>query len=217
MLTPIGSNTYDCNRKENPASPYCHSFKAVEASTEGEIPPSRFDREMSLRDHDRLIGIAPDSASPVEKSTGQPNQQAGNRNGVATPLQSRATSLDGVPVRVGPVIQRVWIKRFATNNDALIGDTVVYKEIVPPHWSGVAPVNVGSGKSTVDPGVYPHKAIDQNTNQNQTQSAPNAAPTHPLNVERTDFAQPGARSNDASGSEVEKAPSNSNGSNSMPD
>ena len=42
-FNPIGSNSYDCNRKQDPSSIYCHSFKAVEASTNGELPPSRFD------------------------------------------------------------------------------------------------------------------------------------------------------------------------------
>jgi hypothetical protein len=58
-FNPIGTNTYDCNRKQDPSSIYCHSFRAVEASTHGELPDSRFDRELKFSQYDKATEIAP--------------------------------------------------------------------------------------------------------------------------------------------------------------
>ena len=50
VLTPIGEERYDCNRKEDPSSPYCHSFRGVEEGTAGPMPDSRFDRQLQVGD-----------------------------------------------------------------------------------------------------------------------------------------------------------------------
>ena len=145
VLTPLGDNHYDCNRKENPQSPYCHSFKAVEESTAGAIPRSRYDETLRLSDLDRLTGIAPASAGTAAAIGSQPGSMrlpgmsGGAALGQGGAPTSAPPSLEGMPVRLGPVVQRVWVKRFVDGNDLLVGETVIYKEIMPSRWSGFEP------------------------------------------------------------------------------
>ena len=77
LLTPLGSDKYDCNRKENPASPYCHSFRSVADGTNTPMPDSRYDAAVRIADVDQLAGIAPpagttgssDASAHRERST----------------------------------------------------------------------------------------------------------------------------------------------------
>ena len=115
LLTPLGAENYDCNRKENPASPYCHSFRAVTDGTNTAIPDSRYDAAVKLEEADRMNGIAP-AASAADGSSG------GDRvaRTETSPAEPRAPMValrqaapvappDGAPVRVAPLVQRTWI------------------------------------------------------------------------------------------------------------
>lgn len=192
-FNPMGDNKYDCNRKEDPDSPYCHSFRAVEAATSNDIPDSRYDEEMSIAEADERSGIAPrkskkrskaKKSAPNSKNKEAPEASplyvAGNQAGSALPT--------GTPVRVGPVLQRTWIKSFDDNNDLLTSDLYVYKEVVPTHWAGRTP---GNSYNKTAPGAYPHKPLPVSPtpalSPNQTT---NSVPDQPsVNL---DFSQPGA-------------------------
>lgn len=185
-LTPLGENSYDCNRKENPASPYCHSFRSVERGTTGPLPDSRYDQVMRLSDHDRLTGIAPDS----QASTGATPASAAQQPSQLSPQQAPATraakpvaDAPEVPVRVGPLVQRVWVKRHVDANDMLISETHLYKEIVPAHWSGVVAGDRSSGTAAA---VYPHRPAGGTEPPSPKPSRDGAAPPP------TEFVQPGA-------------------------
>lgn len=222
MFTPIGENKYDCNRKENPDSPYCHSFRSVEKATSNDIPDSRYDQNMSIADIDQLTGIAPVNNKQPGANTSSPNSSTYESQADQKPpfsysatwgpndVRSKSSTsymscapgyalegLDcvqtltgptknpygcsgangapcsqnadkpvfesdalppGTPVRVGPVIQRVWIKSFNDQNDMLTSDQVVYKEVVPTHWAG-KPINQSTQGITSGglPAAYPHK------------------------------------------------------------
>ena len=231
VLTPLGDNHYDCNRKENPQSPYCHSFKAVEESTAGAIPRSRYDETLRLSDLDRLTGIAPSSAvasAPTESQSGAPRRQrspgaAGIGHGGA-PMSSGSLP-EGIPVRLGPVVQRVWVKRFVDANDLLVGETVIYKEIMPSRWSGfeaVDPLRVDARAASFPAGIYPHrppsiagsamKALDGTSPPSSyVPLSPRSASTAPASPE---FIQPGAK---APGSaELVTVPATTSGTTSMP-
>jgi hypothetical protein len=236
VLTPLGSNYYDCNRKENPASPYCHSFKSVEASTSGSIPSSRYDQTVKLSDLDQMTGIAP-TADGVSAATSSASdgagRNAGQRNDLpipavspprglpAVPAVSPAprASLEGQPVREGPVVQRVWVKRFVDANDLLVSDTVIYKEIIPSHWQGFERTE-GNGRT---PHVYPHKppapvtapanGLANGLPNGQPQDA-SARRVDASAGSRNSFTQPGARAPDAGG--MAPVPATSSGTTSMP-
>ena len=220
LLTPLGESTYDCNRKENPASPYCHSFKSVEASTSGAIPPSRYDETMRLSDFDRMTGIAPVPKSATSRDVASP----AGVSVTALPL-TPAGSLEGLPVRQGPVVQRVWVKRFVDGNDLLVGETVIYKEIIGSHWLGFGRGESPSGasssssqSSSARDGIpYPHRAPPPaqlksaggptGATSVTSGTAPAAPPTSP------GFTQPGAR---APAGEMAPVPATSSGTTSMP-
>jgi hypothetical protein len=109
---------------------------------------------------------------------------------------------DDTPVRVGPVVQRTWIKRHADGNDMLIGDMVVYKEIVPTHWAGFQrpPGLAGVPSASVTTGgVYPHRPLASTAFSGPSSSKSFAPPgsgssTNSAPPERSPFAQPGSRS-----------------------
>jgi conjugal transfer pilus assembly protein TraV len=174
-FNPIGEGKFDCNRKQDPKSPLCRSFKSVEASTATPLPQSRFDVEFKISDYDRLTGIAPDDPAPAAQ------QPTVNPPVVmhSLPHQAKPTALPaGTPVREGPVVQRVWVKRFVDDRDLLTESTIVYKEIRPTQWSGFRAT--AQSAAGVQGGVYPHKT-------------PKPVP-EPLNKEasaRPDFKQPG--------------------------
>lgn len=132
-FAPIGENTFECNRKENP-SPYCRSFKSLDKSTAGVLPESRFDKEFKMSDYDRAIGIAPDAdgASPSQTAPSQgalPHQSGGVVRGAGA-------ILPGAPVRQAAIVQRVWVKGFVDENDMLQASTKVYKEVQGSKWTG---------------------------------------------------------------------------------
>lgn len=148
-FNPVGESSFECNRKDKP-SEYCRSFKALEKSTNGNLPESRFDKEFKMSEYDRATGIAPDSRDEkkVEIST------TNSLGLLPHNINQNGDILAGAPVRQAPIIQRAWIKRFTDENDALHGDVIVYKEIKRSKWSGfdMAP-NVVVGQSN----IYPHK------------------------------------------------------------
>jgi conjugal transfer pilus assembly protein TraV len=195
LMNPIGSNSYDCNRKQDPTSIYCHSFKGVEASTNGELPDSRFDTELNLSQYDKATDIAPVgqnnvAASPIKAGAGETVHMGSSGDEGTAPVRTTPAIQtaaadgmpDGMPVREGPVVLRTWIKHFVDGNDMLTSDTTVYKEIVPPHWAGFD----GGNPAGAMQGVYPHKAEDT--------KALTAAMPQPTEVtQHTDFIQPGTQ------------------------
>jgi hypothetical protein len=177
-FSPIGESTFECNRKENP-SEYCRSFKALEKSTNGPLPESRFDKEFRMSDYDRATGIAPDSA---KGNPGMGMAVAGRLPHQR--LDPAGEPVDGMPLRKAPVVQRVFIKRFVDENDSLQDDVVVYREIKGPRWAGFD----GAGQELRAPGAYPHRSkgsaladteVDptlQQTNLGQPDSGTDGAP-----------------------------------------
>jgi type IV conjugative transfer system lipoprotein TraV len=185
QMNPVGEVKFDCNRRQDAKSPYCRSFRSVDASTTGEIPQSRFDKEFNMEELDRLIGISPDEDTKTESSaTGKKPRP------VILPHQIRQEPpLSGAPVREGPVVQRVWVKRFVDGNDVLTENTVVYKEIRGNRWAGFE----GQGTSLIgDQRTYPRRPIEttppapNNTNVQDAQRPQSAPPT--------EFNQPGSNS-----------------------
>jgi hypothetical protein len=182
-FNPIGSNSYDCNRKQDPTSIYCHSFKAVENSTNGELPDSRFDTALKFSQYDKATEIAPvgsDKSHPAVKAGAGETVNIGSGS---LPQLGGAdiTPQDGSPVRVGPVVLRTWIKSFVDGNDMRVSSTVVYKEVVPTHWAGFD----GSDPASAEGGSYPHKTVEA-----KTVGAPKAQPEL---SQHTDFIQPGSQ------------------------
>jgi conjugal transfer pilus assembly protein TraV len=141
LLTPLGAENYDCNRKENPASPYCHSFRAVADGTNAPIPDSRYDAAVKLEEADRMNGIAPAAPAGVDgapKRPARPDDEAPVQRGLTAPIRPTGPILppDGSPVRVAPLVQRTWIKRHVEQGDRLVGSTYLYKEVTRGHWQG---------------------------------------------------------------------------------
>lgn len=247
VLTPLGQEKFDCNRSENPASPYCHSFAAVERGTTGAIPPSRFDTALRMSEHDRLTGIAPVNTPagqaatlstqsshglgwpddvrsvPAAAAGGQSSTGAPTRSGSAEVTEqiaqiatgsaaftgdaSTARALEGRPVRQGPLVQRVWVKRFADGNDMLVSTTHLYKEILPTRWSGLGLTGLPSaGGAASSQNAYPHRPPQFAVpGKADTQGKANA------------YEQPGSPDPADSSRELAPVPaSNDNGTNSMP-
>lgn len=154
-FNPVGDSTFDCNRKQNPDSPYCNSFKAVDAGTTGPLPASRFDKAFDMQQSDQLNGIAPVDQAPTSRTTGK----AGHKTALL-PHQTDGLlpTIAGQPVRIGPVIQRVVIKRWVDDSDSLHEGVVVYREVKPGHWSGVA--NTSPDNPAGRAGRYPHAVSD---------------------------------------------------------
>lgn len=201
VMNPIGEAKFDCNRKQDAKSPYCRSFKSVEASTAGAIPPSRFDKEFRMSDLDRAIGIAPDEerGTKLDKDNNKlPDQQ------ILLPHQTHPeSSLVGAPVREAAVIQRVWIKRFVDGRDLLTENTIVYKEIRGTRWVGF-----DGPKSNIAAQIraYPHRV-------SEVTPANTSIPTETQTSASTEFSQPGTQ---AAFSEAANDPAESGQSTSMP-
>ena len=155
ILTPLGDEYYDCNRKENPASPYCHSFRSVANGTNTPIPDSRYDSAVRISDVDRLTGIAPpaaDARRPVEPgaATSETVQQQLRpiRPALAQSQQlASGVPAEATPVRVAPLVQRTWIKRHVEQGDRLVGSTYLYKEVTRSHWQGFVESDAGAEPS----------------------------------------------------------------------
>jgi hypothetical protein len=202
-FNPIGSNTYDCNRKQDPSSIYCRSFRAVEASTNGELPDTRFDKELQFSVYDKATEIAP----VTNDSQGQLKSGSGEVLTTGTASlphlgQLQIPPQEGAPVRVGPVVQRTWIKQFVDSNDSLIADTVVYREIVPTRWAGFNGGDPGSAQR----GLYPHRVSEAKA----PVAARAAVETTGESSQQTHFIQPGAQA------AVDERPQGSVSPNSMP-
>jgi conjugal transfer pilus assembly protein TraV len=188
VFTPLGENKYDCNRKENPNSPYCHSFRSVEQATGKDVPNTRYDEVMNISKSDELKGIAPDNkATPINTNRPQQGSASSITLGESTALPV------GTPVRVAPIIQRVWIKSFTDKNDMLTSDQVVYKEVVPTHWAGqdVNPIRNKAGGFT---GAYPHRPLVAPAIAPVLQNADTNTAQQETKPEQTDFIQPGTKS-----------------------
>jgi hypothetical protein len=127
----------------------------------------------------------------------------------AQQMIASASLPDGSPVRIGPLVQRVWIKSYNDKNDMLTSDQVVYKEVVATHWAGQAPIQGSQGTITGGmPGAYPHRPAEQ--------PAPLLTTPGLLQTDKkdsnTNFSQPGSQSQNG-----ETAPELSdNNSKSMP-
>ena len=182
QMNPVGETKFDCNRRQDSKSVYCRSFKAVEASTAGEISPSRYDKEYKLSEFDRMTGIAPDDEVTVEPTQQFNVKQAKPAKPVVLPHQVRQDApLVGAPVREGPVIQRVWIKRFVDGRDLLTENTVVYKEIRGTRWAGF---DEAQPNLATQIRAYPHKPVEPPAPQAQSNS-PDSRPAG-----APDFIQP---------------------------
>ena len=161
LLTPLGSDKYDCNRKENPASPYCHSFRSVADGTNAPMPDSRYDAAVRISDVDQLAGIAPDAA-PTSSSDSAAHRERSTADVVVAaalpttraPRQPGATGpTDATPVRIAPLVQRTWVKRHVEQGDRLVGSTYLYKEVTRGHWDGFVETSGGydAGAGPVKP------------------------------------------------------------------
>lgn len=203
-FNPVGESKFDCNRKQDPSSPYCKSFKAVEASTRGDVPQSRFDKEFTMSERDRLLKIAPDdeTVAPTQGqyTNGQPSTAPAPAPAkVILPHQVRTNlPLDGQPVREGPLVQRVWIKRFVDGNDVLTENVTVYKEIRANRWAGFEK----TAQSQPTAQAYPHRPPAAEVTLSGLSAKPQVF---------SEFKQPGA--SQVNGSAPEPAVS---GSTSMP-
>lgn len=191
ILNPVGEPKFDCNRNQDAKSVYCKSFKSVEASTNGDLPPSRFDKEFNLSDRDRLLRIAPDADVPTPPQSGSSAQtpsaattQVPSPSAALLPHQiQNAPALAGQPVREGPVVQRTWIKRFRDENDSLVDTLFVYKEIRGTRWSGFDQIANSSSTQTYPRKPAPERTVDTTpTPSKAAASAPDATPQ---------FKQPG--------------------------
>jgi type IV conjugative transfer system lipoprotein TraV len=211
FFNPVGENNYDCNRKENPNSPYCHSFRSVDKATSNDVPDSRYDQNMNIADMDRLTGIAPVGETDITKSKTTANNKADTvyttTHNSDRPVAARqdkeipvfgyenSTPPDGSPVRVGPVVQRIWIKSFPDSNDMLTSDQVVYKEIEPTHWAGhrTARNAVAGVSSSGLTGAYPHKAVEPVETADPQAGAPTSPGESTNNSSNDNFSQPGTQ------------------------
>ena len=160
-FAPIGENRFDCNRKDNPNA-YCRSIKAVERSTQGELPETRYEKRFNMQDYDRayeLNEIQQNKSSPIYLGV---ETAAVKKSDSALPSYPMGGEdvLKGAPIRVAPVIQRVYIKSYVDADDMLIQDQIIYKEIARSKWTGF------EGGSTPKSGVnlsvgllQPHRAV----------------------------------------------------------
>lgn len=192
-FNPIGSNTYDCNRKQDPTSIFCHSFRAVEASTNGPLPDSRFDTELKFSQYDKATDIAPPARPdiarpPLLTGSGEPIRLGSG--GMASPGSAASDTVPpaDLPVRAGPVIQRTWIKRFVDDNDMLTSNLTVFKEVVPSRWTGFD----GGNPAGAVRGAYPHLVADPAAMASGVAAAAATLPQPaPPPLSNNDFIQPG--------------------------
>ena len=134
MMAPQGVSKFDCNRKEDPSSEYCRSFRAVDEGTQGGIPPSYYDRPFSLEESYKLQGIAP-SKDQLKKANKAEFTVASDGT-IILPMQADSGSnafQDGAPIRTAPVLKRTWIKSYVDENDSLHENPgLIYRESKAP-------------------------------------------------------------------------------------
>ncbi|MFS2023484.1 TraV family lipoprotein [Massilia sp. CT11-137] len=194
-FNPIGESSFDCNRKENPSA-YCRSFKALEKSTNGPLPESRFDKEFRMSDYDRATGIAPDGPAPQAADT---LPAAGAALLPHQRLHGGGDPVAGLPVRKAPVVQRVFIKRFVDENDSLQDDMIVYREVRGSRWTGFE-----AGQGARAAGAYPHRPRN---------STPVEADADVPLAQQTNLAQPDGPADGTAGSAMSPAGPQSGGVN----
>ena len=197
LLTPLGDEYYDCNRKENPASPYCHSFRSAANGTDAPIPDSRYDRAVRISDVDRLTGIAPPAADTQRAS--DPVVPAGEVS-VQRPRAARVISAqsqplasgvapEGTPVRVAPLVQRTWVKRHVEQGDRLVGSTYLYKEVTRSHWEGF--VEPPAGAEAPRDNAKPHLPDDDFPSVRAATGAVSKTATGLVGRVKSSLSQPG--------------------------
>jgi conjugal transfer pilus assembly protein TraV len=200
QMNPIGESKFDCNRRQDAKSPHCRSFRAVDQATDAPLPKSRFDQAFSISEMDRLTGISPDDTRPKAEMS---------REGVsASPLLPHQVRNDapltGQPVREGPIVQRVWIKRHVDGRDVLTENTVVYREIKPTRWAGFPTPAIQAGVGA----TYPRRPKEETPNATARSNA-----AQPQQEAPPEFNQPG----NSSGATPEPAFNPAvNGSSSLP-
>ncbi len=189
-MNPVGEAKFDCNRRQDAKSPHCRSFRAVDQATDAPLPASRYDQAFSIADMDRLTGISPDGQK-------NPGLSSGNKPISVLPHQVRNdASLAGQPVREGPVVQRVWIKRHVDGRDVLTEDTVVYREIKPTRWAGFPTPTIQAGVDA----PYPRRPLKEEGSITPITQAPQVGTESPT----LEFTQPGI--NPSSGRESASDP-----------
>ncbi len=178
QMNPVGEAKFDCNRRQDAKSPHCRSFRAVDQATDAPLPQSRYDQAFSISEMDRLTGISPDDSNP--KSS--PSKERSKVPPLLPHQVRNDAPLTGQPVREGPVVQRVWIKRHVDGRDVLTEDTVVYREIKPTRWAGFPTPAAQVGVDV----PYPRRPKEEATTppQRTNQAQPQQAPT-------PEFNQPG--------------------------
>lgn len=186
IFTPMGDDKWDCNRKQDPNSPHCRSFKSVELGTSGPLPASRFDREFSLSEADALNKIAPEGKPAAARET-----PVGSKVAALPHLLNTEPAIAGLPVREGPVIQRVKIKRWVDDNDALNEGSVVYREIRGNKWAGFPAVQ-RSMDGGINPAVYPHRDEESSSGDDVKVAIPGKQAT-PTKAQQN-FSQPATAS-----------------------
>lgn len=166
VFRPIGQENFDCNGK-NSTSPYCKSFKGIDASTRGNIPDTKYDKAFNYTDYDKYMGSYVDTE-------GKPTQEAESyaKAGVL-PHEMIGGATDapvaGAPVRTAPVIQKIWINRYVDAQDKLHQPVEVYQEVIGSHWSGVKPSRLSTAQQE---NRYPHLAANADRSAKADTDAP---------------------------------------------
>ena len=224
-FAPIGENKFDYNRKDSP-NEYCRSIKAIERSTQGELPETRFEKEFDMHDYDRAYSL--DAKDPRDSKShnanasnaGKPSKvsETTNHNNPLGYPMGKSILTDEAPIRVAPVIQRVYIKSYVDADDILIQDQIIYKEIAHSKWTGFesgidtreAQIN-GVGVA----GVHPHRnqGVDADTTANDLAS-PSKSPESKF-TSNANFSTNGSQRVEDSSKSLNNLGSNFDGSNKL--
>ena len=160
-FAPIGENRFDCNRKDNPNA-YCRSIKALERSTQGELPETRYEKQFNMQDYDRayeLNDTVQKKSLPLQLGIETLSVKKSYSALPPYPMGGEEI-LKGAPVRVAPVIQRVYIKSYVDADDMLIQDQIIYKEIARSKWTGFeGGSSPKSGVNLSDGLLQPHRQV----------------------------------------------------------
>jgi hypothetical protein len=191
-FAPVGENRFDCNRKDSP-NEYCKSIKAVERSTRGDLPETRYEKEFDMQDYDRAyeldvvksnkVIMDDDPLSKLARSKQSPAQPAGVRvvnysasvqtqdRGAQRPdrdLSAQGMSeayVQSLPIRQAPVVQRVYIKSYVDADDMLVQDQIIYKEITRSRWIDHEAQPTQNQLSSIrGESPRPHRAADPESN-----------------------------------------------------
>lgn len=203
-FAPIGQNNFDCNRQDSPKE-YCRSFKAVEKSTNGTLPETRYEKSFEMTDYDKAFNLDAKDG----KKTDKPIQQGLPHNYQV----SQTAAVDGAPIRQAPILQRIYVKKFVDENDVLHQDQIIYKEVQASKWVGFDMAGAGNYAGG---NVYPHKVDGSQpmfVNNAIKNSNSSDGDNSTSDMENSGFSQP----NDSSVGSGSAGPSAVNGgNNSMP-